>query len=204
MRGPWTRPWGSSRLSGRRRVRAPAVAVLTLIAALGCWSCDQPQATSQSIAPVAPGATDVAGSVSGGDVLPGEAPSPDTGPDLGEAWTTEPDPEAFITLADGTMVAPDQYLVMLDRSATREKADAVAASIGGEIGGHIEYLGLWKVLVWPNYHAAIISDRLETLSRRADVLAASTVGLVELQAGPDCAPGLADQVYAGDNWRPMT
>ncbi len=136
------------------------------------------------------------------DLLPGEAASPTPGPDLGEAWTTEPDPEFFIPLPDGTMVSQDQYLIMLDLSATQADAEAVAASVDGEIGGHIEYLGIWKVIVWPNYHTAIITDRLNTLAQQPGVRAASYVTLVTTDAGPDCAPALADQVYSGSNSTP--
>jgi hypothetical protein len=136
-----------------------------------------------------------------GDV-PGDAPAATAGPDLGETWTTEPDPETFIALPDGTLVAPDQFLVMLDRSASRADADKVASSVDGTIGGHIAYIGLWKVIVWPSYHTAIISDRLKTLGEQPGVLAAAPVTLETTQAAPDCAPGLTDPVYAGSLSKP--
>jgi hypothetical protein len=134
-----------------------------------------------------------------GSLLPGEAPAVASGPDMGEAWTTEPDPEMFLTLADGTQVATDQYLVMLDSSSTEADAQAVADSVGGTIGGHIDYVGLWKIVVWPSFREAIVADRLTTLQAQAGVLEASYVTLVEVDAATDCAPGLSDPVYAGDN-----
>ena len=180
-----------------------ALAIVAAVAAGGCGDTKDPNRTfgldDPSVAvpdTATPAATDVP---TRPVLLPGEAPVATPGPDLGEAWTTEPDPETFIPMPDGTMVAPDQYLVMLDPAASRADADRIAASVDGTIGGHIAYVGMWKVIVWPNYHTAIISDRLATLAEQPGVLAASTVGLVSVQSGPDCAPALDDAVYAGTN-----
>jgi hypothetical protein len=188
---------------GRRPSPRTVLALVAVVAAIAAGACNDahrtfsiglspdPTATEQSTDPsIQPG------------VLPGEAPTVVPGPDLGESWTTEPDPETFIAMPDGTMVAPDQYLVMLSPEASRADADRVAATVDGTIGGHLEYIGVWKVLVWPNYHTAIISDRLKTLIEQPGVLAASTVGLVKVDAAPDCAPALADPVYSGANSDP--
>jgi hypothetical protein len=124
------------------------------------------------------------------------------GPDLGETWTTEPDPHAFITLDDGRQVAPDQYLAMLGRSSTEADAKRVADSIDGTIGGHIAYIGLWKILVAPVTGVSDWQARLDYLGQQAGVLAAAPVALETVQSGPDCAPALADPVYAGPNSMP--
>jgi len=131
-------------------------------------------------------------------LLPGEPPTVPAGPDLGEATTTEPDPDSFITLADGAQVAPDQYLIMMDPSATQAEAQNVADFIGGTIGGHIAYIGEWKILAEP-VSADQLQTRLDILSLRPGVLAAAPVGLVALKSSPDCAPALANPIYAGSS-----
>jgi hypothetical protein len=191
------------------RWRLPAAFLtLAVIGALALSACGQTNPTHgpffDTASPGSPGATPntTAGPADTAGIAPGDLPEAASGPDLGDAWTTEPDPETFTPLPDGTMVAPDQYLVMLDRTATQADAEKVAASVDGTIGGHIAYIGLWKVIVWPNYHTAIISDRLKTLSEQPGVLAAAPVTIETIQTAPDCAPGLADQVYAGTNSKP--
>jgi hypothetical protein len=129
-------------------------------------------------------------------LLPGESPTVVAGPDLGEATTTEPDPDTFVTLADGAQVAPDQYLIMMDPSATQAEAQTVADFIGGTIGGHIAYIGEWKIIAEP-VSADQLQTRLDILSLRPGVLAAAPVGLVALKSSPDCAPALANPIYAG-------
>jgi hypothetical protein len=181
---------------GAARIRGLATLGIAVWLALATAGCGQSTATWPPLGSDDPGPSPV------GSVLPGEAPAVASGPDLGEAWTTEPDPESFITLSDGTTVATDQYLVMLDASSTEADAQAVADSVGGSIGGHIEYLGLWKIVVWPSFREAIIEDRLATLASQAGVIEAAHVTLVEVDAAPDCAPGLADAVYDGDNSAP--
>jgi hypothetical protein len=200
--------------SDRRPLPAVLLA-LAVVVALSVAACGQtnpthgpffdssaPGSAAPSSPASSPAPSETDRSVANSGIAPGDVPAAVAGPDLGEAWTTEPDPETFIPLPDGTMVAPDQYLVMLDRSATQADAEKVAASVDGTIGGRIEYIGLWKVLVWPNYHTAIISDRLKTLSEQPGVLAAAPVTIETVQSAPDCAPGLADGVYAGTNSKP--
>jgi hypothetical protein len=183
----WTGGRGSA---GIRALGSLCIAVGLVFGTAGC---------GQSTATWPPLSTEGPGSSVLGSVLPGEAPAIASGPDLGEAWTTEPDPEMFLTLSDGTRVATDQYLVMLASSSTEADAQAVADAVGGTIGGHIEYVGIWKIVVWPSFREAIVADRLATLADQPGVLEAGYVTLVEVDAAPDCAPGLADPVYAGDN-----
>jgi hypothetical protein len=157
------------------------------------WGCKQ--STHESTPTPAPSEMgDYAG------VLPGETPTVVPGPDLGEAWTTEPDPDTFITLPDGMQVAPDQYLIMLDPSATKADAQNVADFIGGTIGGHIAYVGVWKVIGEP-VSAEQFLVRLDILSLQPGVLAAAPVGLEAVQDDP-CAAALADPVYSGSNSTP--
>ncbi len=183
-----------------KRLLVVALAIAVVASVGGCGQ-DTPTLSWLDGPTAGPSATEATDSV---DLafLPGEAATPTAGPDLGETWTTEPDPETLIALADGTVVAPDQYLIMLDPSATQAAAEKVAATIDGTIGGHLAYVGIWKVLVWPNYHDAIILDRATTLAEQPGVLAAAPVGLVTVDAGPDCAPALADPVYSGANSSP--
>jgi hypothetical protein len=188
---------GIANLPSRRPGTLPAAVALAIVAILVA-ACGSSGST--------PGAGGSPGGDNNGDsgpspatgLLPGDTPDVTPGPDLGEAWTTEPDPDGFIATEDGTMVAVDQFLVMLDPSATQADAETVAASVDGEIGGYIEYLNIWKIIVWPNYHSGIILDRLRTLEAQPGVLAASTVGLVTVQGDPDCASGLSDPAYAGN------
>jgi hypothetical protein len=185
---------GRGLASNRGSIGDRAVALwLTLGLALAATGCGQGSATWPPLGGDA-GSESVVG-----DMLPGEAATPAPGPDLGEAWTTEPDPDTFLTLSDGSSVATDQYLVMLDASSTEADAQSVADSIGGTIGGHIEYVGLWKIVVWPSFREAIIADRLATLEAQGGVLEAGYVTLVEVDEATDCAPGLSDAVYTGDN-----
>lgn len=180
--------------NGLRTSATALLAALTVVAALGMWACSDPlPRPAATLAPIG----------SAGNGLWSDVSSvPVAGPDLGEAWTTEPDPDAFITLDGGSQVAPDQFLVMLARSSTRTDADRVAASIGGTIGGHIAYIGLWKVLAPPLDAPDQFLARRDTLAAQAGVLSAAPVGLVIIQAEPNCAPGLDDQVYAGSNSAP--
>src|SRR5438552_670343 len=61
----------------------------------------------------------------------GVRPNPSPGPDLGEGWATPPDPDRFVTIEDGTRVADDQYLVMLEPGATANTAQRLADSVHG-------------------------------------------------------------------------
>lgn len=176
------------------RTSSPAgLAIVAIVAALGMWACNSSATWPPQSSP----------SALEGDVglLPGETPAVVPGPDLGEATTTEPDPDTFVTLPDGMQVAPDQYLIMMDPSATEADAQKVADFIGGTIGGHIAYIGVWKVLADP-VDAHLFATQLDILSLQPGVLAAAPVGLVTVQAGPDCAPALADKVYSGSNKDP--
>ena len=184
----------------RRRFRLRGAFACLAVIALLATACGQPGPTgpaSQTPAPSGSGApADDLG------VLPGEAPTAVKGPVLGESWTTEPDPESFIRLADGSRVFPDQYLVMLGRASTRADADRVAELVDGTVGGHIEYIGVWKILVAPVETEAEWQARLDYLAGQKGVLAAGAVALDVLQADPDCAPALSDKVYAGANSKP--
>jgi hypothetical protein len=178
----------------RRRRSWAMVVIVAVVAVFVLAACDQiwpppvkspaPRATERNLA-----------------LLPGESPTVTPGPDLGEAWTTDPDPSSFVTLDDGTQVAPDQYLIMMDPSATKADAQKVADYIGGTIGGHIAYIGVWKVLADP-VDAHLFATQLDILSLQPGVLAAAPVGLVTVQDAPDCAPALADKVYSGSNSDP--
>jgi hypothetical protein len=73
-----------------------------VVAALGMWACSDPLPT--------PAATVVPIGSAGNGLWSDRSSAPAAGPDLGETWTTEPDPDAFITLDGGSQVAPDQFL----------------------------------------------------------------------------------------------
>ena len=180
---------------GRRQTSSAALTVVAIVAGLAFGACNT--ATSTFRLPKA--SSPVAGS---SELLPGETPAVVAGPDLGETWTTEPDPDAFLTLDDGSQVAPDQYLVMMGRSSAEADAKRVAESVGGTIGGHIAYIGLWKVLVAPLTETAGWEARLAFLAQQEGVLAAAPVALETVQSAPDCAPALTDQAYAGANSTP--
>ena len=198
---------------GRRRSPATALAVVAVVAALSLLACNETTpspaatptsgaiATSTRSAPpsLSPSSSGIA---SDPGLLPGETPAVVPGPDLGETWTTEPDPAKFITLPGGTQVAPDQFLIMMDPSATQAAAEKVAAWIGGTIGGHIAYIGVWKVLVYSETDPEAFLARLDAMSLQPGVLAATSVALESVQAEPDCAPGLTDKVYSGANSDP--
>ena len=73
------------------------------------------------------------------------APDHHAGPNLGDAWTTAPDPANFIALEGGDQVAADQYLVMFGDGTTASGAEAAAKAIDGTIIGHFAYLDTWKI-----------------------------------------------------------
>ncbi len=132
----------------------------------------------------------------------GETPAVPAGPDLGETWTTAPDPSTFVVLDDGTPVASGQYLVSLADGSSASDAGRIAATVGGDVAGHIAYLDLWKIAVEPTVDGDAWAGRLATLAAQPGVLLAAPVNLVVAQAGPDCAPALGDKVYAGNNAKP--
>jgi hypothetical protein len=167
------------------------LAVVAIVTAFGMSGCG-PSVGWPTVKPVA-GPTSSASTDDLG-LLPGDTPAVVAGPDLGEAWTTGPDPTTFITLPDGARVAPDQYLIMLDPSATQGDAEEIANWIGGTIGGHVAYIGLWKVLVDPEPDPAAFLSRLDALTLLDGVLAAAPVGVETVDAGP-CAQALADPAY---------
>jgi hypothetical protein len=177
--------------------RLVGLAAIAAIVVAGCgqstgtWPLNPPGQGGSA----GPGEVDLPGTSS----LAGEVPAFERGPDLGEAWTTDPDPDAFIEMPGGEKVATDQFLIMLDASSTRADAEKVAASVDGQIGGHIAYLGIWKIIVWPSFRPAIISDRLNTLSQQPGVEAASLVGLEYADGSPSCSSALDDPIYAGAN-----
>jgi hypothetical protein len=179
----------------RRQPSAAVFAAVAIVAALAFGACSEPRpwpVLSTTPSPI----------VSDAGLLPGDSPAVVAGPDLGEAWTTEPDLDQFYSLDDGTEVAPDQLLVMLTPSSTRADADRVALKVHGTVGGHVAYIGLWKLLVEPIYRPDVFDARLRALASADGVLAVAPVSLVSVQAAPDCAPALADQVYAGANSAP--
>jgi hypothetical protein len=180
---------------GRRRTSSAVLSLVLIVAALVSAACNTVTRTFPPF-PV-PSAT-----VDDRDLAAGESPAVVAGPDLGETWTTEPDPDTFLALDDGRLVAPDQYLVMLGRSSTEADAQRVAASVEGTIGGHIAYIGLWKVLVAPVTDVSAWAGRLAALAHQPGVLVAAPVAQETVQSAPDCAPALSDPVYAGDYSKP--
>jgi hypothetical protein len=181
--------------SGRRQ---PSLALLAvaIVTALGMSACS-PSTGWPTVKPTSEPAPSASLDYPG--LLPDETPAVVAGPDLGEAWTTEPDPAAFVTLPDGLRVAPDQYLIMLDPSASQADAEEVASWIGGTIAGHIAYIGVWKVVVQDNPDPTGVQARLDILAAQKGVLAAAPVALATVDAGPDCAPALQDPVYTGSS-----
>jgi hypothetical protein len=168
--------------------------VVAIVSALAVGACSD---TTRTFSPWQSPSANASASAGDPGLLPGESPAVVAGPDLGEAWTTEPDPDQMATLDDGSQVAADQLLVMLDPSSTRADADRIAATVHGTVGGHVAYIGLWKLLVEPIYRPDVIDARLTMLASQQGVLAAAPVGLESVDAAPDCAPALSDKVYSG-------
>ena len=77
--------------------------------------------------------------------LIGERPIIRPGPDLGDAWTSAPDPATFLLIEDSTPVASDQYLVVFADGTPASTAEAAAQAVGGTIAGHFAYLDTWKI-----------------------------------------------------------
>lgn len=140
------------------------------------------------------------GGVGGGPV--GLAPHLTPGPDLGDAWTTAPDPKRFITIDGGSKVAADQYLVMLSGDTSETAARRVAASGHGTLVGHVAYVGLWKVHTTAAKNAAAWYRTRDKLATTPGVDVIAPVSLVTTQAAPDCAPNLHNAVYSGDGAKP--
>ena len=184
---------------GRRQPPAAVLVIAAIVSAISFGACND---TSRTFSPLQTPTANANASAGDPGLLPGESPAVVAGPDLGEAWTTEPDPDRFLTLDDGTQVAPDQYLIMLDPSATQAEAEEVASWIGGTIGGHIAYIGVWKVLAEVSSDSSGVEARLGILAAQKGVQAAAPVALETVQAEPDCAPGLSDKVYSGPNADP--
>jgi Subtilase family. len=150
----------------------------------------------------APGATSSAGDAAIGSLI-GERPIITPGPNLGDVWTTAPDPASFITIEGDTQVASDQYLAMFGDGTTASAAEAVAKAIDGTIIGHFAYLDTWKIgTAYAAADAETWHNQKAILEGQPGVVVVSPVGLISTDAAPDCGPGLSGDVYAGPNAKP--
>lgn len=192
-------PASSSRRSKPPIALALGVVGLLVAASAGIFVAAQPQndpASSPSLGPNA-----FSSSAPTANAM-GVAPSIARGPDLGDARTTPPKWSDFVDVGVGQPVAANQYLVMLDGDASEAAAQKVADVVGGELVGHFEYLGIWKIQVPEPATAADWQTRFVQLGEMSGVSDVAPVSLVITQAGPTCAAALNDPAYAGDNSKP--
>lgn len=99
--------------------------------------------------------------------LPGVADGGD-GPDLGTATVKLPDEAALIETEQWRKVPANQIGIVLKGGADRNKADALAASLGGSVVGEVEYIGMYQI-EFPGKTEQDLRSALDTAKADANV-----------------------------------
>lgn len=129
----------------------------------------------------------------------------EAGPSLGAADTTLPDPEDLIATEQWGEVPANHVMVALAEGEDRSRAEEVAAEMGGQVVGEVEFINLYQVQTASTSEAELVAA-IETAEALEGVEAAYPMDQIELDAeiwGVRSDP-YSDPMYsgpAGDGYR---